>query len=285
MRKYRDYGMAALVFLATLVLMQAGAAFLGVMSSVFGLALDGLQGAQRVYDFIWEHQNLYSMLIYLTAGVPAALWFYFAFVEQRGMKSFWKVQTSDVSAAGTGWTVLLSYTAAHAVSAVMAWIALLLPSSMEEYTDMVEMSGFQQYSLTWFLATLILAPIVEEVVFRGLIFGYLRRAGTGFPVANLIQAVCFGLYHMNLVQGIYAFLCGLLLGYLAHRYRSLLMPVFFHCLFNLWGTVLPPLESAILPDILYGLLVLACVPCLAAVILMIHFRVGEKKGKDRRRSG
>ena len=65
------------------------------------------------------------------------------------------------------------------------------------------------------IATLVLPPLVEETIFRGLIMQYLRRGGASFIVANLIQAVLFGFFHMNIVQGIYTAIFGFLLGYLA----------------------------------------------------------------------
>ena len=146
---------------------------------------------------------------------------------------------------------------------------------------MVEASGFSDYSLLWAAATLILAPLMEETVFRGMIYGYLRRAGAGFVAANLIQAVLFGVYHMNLIQGIYAALAGFLLGYLAHRYQSLIIPMVFHSVFNLFGTALAEWESNVLPDLLLMVMILASVPLLAAVIAMIQLRVGEKKTEER----
>ena len=104
------------------------------------------------------------------------------------------------------------------------------------------------YSLAWVFAVVILPPLVEETVFRGLIFHYLKKGGAGFWAANLIQAVLFGIYHGNLVQGIYAFCIGLLLGYLAERYSSLIIPVMVHALFNLFGTFGVELEALILPS-------------------------------------
>ena len=135
------------------------------------------------------------------------------------------------------------------------------------------------YSLLWFVGTLILPPVTEEIIFRGLILGYLRRAGAGFILANLIQAVCFGIYHQNLVQGIYAVVMGFLLGYLADRYESLLAPMLLHFLFNLFGTVLVELESTFIPQYGQVMLILQSIPLLVASLLLIQLRVGEKREK------
>ena len=126
-------------------------------------------------------------------------------------------------------------------------------------------------------ATLILPPLVEETIFRGLILQYLRRAGACFIVANLIQSVLFGIFHMNLVQGIYTSVFGFLLGYLVWRYQSLLVPMAMHALFNFFGTVVIDFESRFFPDFLLGLVIMASVPLLIIVLVMMHFGIGEKK--------
>ena len=133
------------------------------------------------------------------------------------------------------------------------------------------------YSILWVISTLILPPLLEETVFRGLILQYLGKTGVRFFVANIIQAVLFGVFHMNIVQGIYAFFLGLLLGYLAYRYDSILVPMAMHLFYNLFGTALTDIETRLLPDFIQGMLVLGSVPLLVVVLVAIHFRFGEKK--------
>ena len=100
-------------------------------------------------------------------------------------------------------------------------------------------------------------------------------------MANLIQALLFGIFHMNIVQGIYTCLLGFLLGYMAYRYDSILAPMITHALFNLFGTLIVDLENRFLPDFAIGLLVLISVPLLVGTLLMIHFRIGERKREKR----
>ena len=47
-----------------------------------------------------------------------------------------------------------------------------------------------------------------------------------------MQALMFGFFHMNLVQGIYTFALGLLLGYLVEKTGNLLVPIVLHILYN-----------------------------------------------------
>lgn len=78
---------------------------------------------------------------------------------------------------------------------------------------------------------IILAPIIEELMLRGILLNRLRH-GVSFTVANLIQATVFGIYHWDIIQGLYAFGIGLLLGYVYEKTRTLLAPIIVHVLIN-----------------------------------------------------
>lgn len=62
----------------------------------------------------------------------------------------------------------------------------------------------------------IMAPLVEEVIFRGAILRVLRRAlpANGSWFAIIITAFLFAIAHGNMEQGVHAFLMGILLGWL-----------------------------------------------------------------------
>lgn len=57
----------------------------------------------------------------------------------------------------------------------------------------------------------ILIPAAEELVFRGMIYGTLRPRFS-FPVAMIVSASIFGLYHGSVVQGVYGICMGLVLA-------------------------------------------------------------------------
>lgn len=279
MKKSGYYGMAFLVFGLTLALIYGGSVILALGAAIGGALLGGEAGVNIIYNFMLNNLNLYSCLTYLIPGAVFLLWYYFAFVEKRGIKQTVFSHTRRLTPACFGWVVLLGFAVQHVTSLIMVAINALMPSVMNEYTEMIDSSGISEYSLLWAVATLILPPIVEEVIFRGLILQYLGKAGASFIVANLIQAVLFGIFHMNLVQGIYTALLGFLLGYLAYRYDSIFVPMILHAIYNLFGTVLVDLENMFLPDVLLVVIILISVPLLIVTLLMIHFGVGEKKKK------
>ena len=278
MKKTYNYWMAVLVFVATMALLYGGAIILSLGAAVGGAVIGG-RAIELIDRFMTENMNLFSCLIYVVPGAVFITWYYFAFVEKRGIRETLYSHTRRLSPACFGWIVLLGFAVQHVISLLMAAIYAIMPSAMDQYTEMIDSSGISQYSILWAVSTLILPPIVEEIIFRGLILQYLGRAGARFLVANLIQAVLFGVFHMNFVQGIYTALLGFLLGWLAYRYDSILVPMVLHAIFNLFGTVLVDLESRFLPDIVLTLIILGSVPLLVITILMIHFGAGEKKKK------
>lgn len=77
----------------------------------------------------------------------------------------------------------------------------------------------------------ITMPILEELIFRGFLFRFIRRK-LSFVWAMLISALVFGIYHGNLVQFIYASLCGILLAYLYEVYGNIIAPIFAHITMN-----------------------------------------------------
>lgn len=81
------------------------------------------------------------------------------------------------------------------------------------------------------LAIVIAAPVVEELLFRGIVYGRMRDV-MAKKWAMAASAIFFGIYHGNVVQGIYAFCIGLLLVYVYERFHTIKAPVLFHAAAN-----------------------------------------------------
>lgn len=81
------------------------------------------------------------------------------------------------------------------------------------------------------LVTVILAPLAEEFLFRGVTMRMAQQV-MPFMLANLLQAVMFGIYHMNLIQGVYAFGLGIILGFTAEYFQSIWASILLHAFVN-----------------------------------------------------
>lgn len=133
-------------------------------------------------------------------------------------------------------------------------VSIIFPSWLEAYEEMVEAAGLTgDIPLLMLIYSVLLAPISEELIFRGVIFRIAKRA---FPfwIANIIQAFLFGVFHQNMIQGCYTFVLGLFLGYICEK-SSIYHVFIFHFLFNLWGTHATEIFANI-DETLFGFIVL-----------------------------
>lgn len=84
------------------------------------------------------------------------------------------------------------------------------------------------------LYSAVAAPLNEEILFRGVAVGLLRRWGDGFAIG--ISALLFGLYHGNAEQFVFAAIVGAVLAYLRLRTDNLLPGILVHAANNFLAT-------------------------------------------------
>ncbi len=82
----------------------------------------------------------------------------------------------------------------------------------------------------------ILAPILEELVFRGVLLEALRKYGNVFGI--VMSAVMFGLFHQRMAQCFFAMTFGLVLAVAAVKTKSLIPSIFMHILNNTFAAIL-----------------------------------------------
>lgn len=176
---------------------------------------------------------------------------------------------------GCGRWVLLGGSAAPVLYTVVTLVLGLLPAAwLEEYSQAsASLSGNDLFTVA---ATVIAAPIVEEVIFRGLILSRLRRAMPGW-LAVLLSALIFGLCHGQAVWMAYAFVIGLVFGLLALRARSIWPSLCAHMVFNATGQLLSLLEEGGLDPwpVLIALTAAGAVLCVIVLIGMSSRRRDE----------
>ena len=78
----------------------------------------------------------------------------------------------------------------------------------------------------------IMAPLVEELLFRGAIQGYMLRKGMKPLHAILIASAIFGIIHMNPIQIPFAFAIGMIFGWLYYRTGSVVPGIIGHFINN-----------------------------------------------------
>lgn len=90
-------------------------------------------------------------------------------------------------------------------------------------------------AVLFFINIAIIPAIFEELYFRKALISLTRKFGDKFAI--FISAIAFGLIHMNIVQGIFAFLMGLILGHLYVKTKNMKLNVLVHGLNNAYVAI------------------------------------------------
>mgnify|MGYP002558986971 CR=1 FL=1 len=128
------------------------------------------------------------------------------------------------------YALLVATTIGAVIGCNLLFELLGVTNKSEAYTEVAA----QQYSAHFIVGILVfgfISPIAEEILFRGVIYGYLRRF-MDIKLAIVLSALIFGVYHMNYVQGVYGFLIGCLMAYAYEYFGEFKMAVFVHVASN-----------------------------------------------------
>lgn len=129
------------------------------------------------------------------------------------------------------------------------------------------------------LATAVAAPVVEELLFRGLIYKRLRDY-LKFTPSALISAFVFGVIHGNAVQFLYAFFIGIILAFVYEKFKTVAAPVIFHGGANLISVIVTffiPDEGIGLSIGEYMLLVVVELAVVFLLLWLIDNKINRKK--------
>jgi membrane protease YdiL (CAAX protease family) len=137
---------------------------------------------------------------------------------------------------------LLATVALAAVFDLSAWAAGLATVT-DWMLDIVRTAGFLPLLV---LALVVLAPVLEEIVFRGFVFEGLRRSWIGDAGAVVFAAVVWGLTHLQygwfyIAQIVAA---GVLLGAARIRTGSVVTPILMHVIMNVAATLQAILQTS-----------------------------------------
>ena len=233
---------------AMMLVMQGGAALL-----MLGCQLLAMRGSRFMIAFIqseWFQWVITDAANY-GLGLPVLL------LILRPMPLPPAPPRRRVTAKQFGALALISYAVVYLTNLIGLGInaaisALRGQQAGEPLQDMV--TGTNPWII--FLFGVLLAPVVEEWIFRKLILR--RLAPWGEPVAIFGSAFLFGLFHGNFGQFFYAFAVGAVFAYVALRTGGIRYTVALHFLVNLLGmTVAQAVEDSLVLSAIYGYLILA----------------------------
>lgn len=109
--------------------------------------------------------------------------------------------------------------------------------SPQEPVKLFQQSGNLFVQLALAVSAVVIAPVAEEVIFRGYVYGVMKRFTDGY-FAAIASALVFSVVHLHVGTLIPLFALGLVLVLAYEVTGSLLVPVFIHALFNAASTAL-----------------------------------------------
>lgn len=184
-------------------------------------------------------QNLlYLITAVLTLGV---LILFFRLRKKRLLREVWAMPIQIKSL----WPVVLL---GVAFSLLTCYVVGYIPwpeGAIAQYEQLYSYTNDR--TVLALIATVIAAPILEEIIFRGLVFTRLCGGMPAIPAAILASTV-FAAMHGVFIWAAYAFVGSMMLLFVYTKYRSLYASILFHMLFNLTGgyliTYIPNLGTA-----------------------------------------
>lgn len=189
---------------------------------------DSIGMQEQITDLILK----YGIHITTIINIVELPLFYILYKKVQNSHSFRDLKFQKWSMKKALSMAVIAITGACLGNLFLSLIVTALPQIAESYSTVAQ-SEDETGIVTMLIASGIVAPLIEEVIFRGLIFGQARRYVKCWQ-AMVISAVFFGIYHLNMVQFLYATFMGLILAWLYEMTGSLTGPVFAHMIANVF---------------------------------------------------
>lgn len=201
----------------------------------------------NISEFI--NDNLLHSIMLLSIIISVSVYFLVFTIKKRNFIEY--LGFKRISKKNIIWTSIAGFASYVFIS--IGWIIVLsnekimnipkITETFDNYSEIVEplMKGNILFII---LIVGIVVPIFEEILFRGLIFNKLR-SNMNIYLALILQAILFGIFHMNIIQGIYTFLLAIIIGLTFIWLKSIWAPIIIHVIFNSLNFVLEPVLQVI----------------------------------------
>lgn len=225
-----------------------------------------------LYDYMRGSSIIASlnMLVYLICNVLNA----FIGMKWAGIKPVSVIRTKNFSFGNA---------VQYCMAALFLWVVSIYAATAINdiltkygYDTYVDQSGVAETALGTVIMTLytcIIAPITEELFFRGMLLKVFSKSNQRFAI--FATAVFFGLAHGNIPQFLLAFLLGILLAHITMKHSSIIPAVIVHIFINTFSTVFGYLSEAGIEIQQIAMLLLFAAAILGMIMLLV-FR-GENK--------
>lgn len=138
----------------------------------------------------------------------------------------WKMLVIGLGVAGFGnWLISLLFALIGDLPSVT--------NTIEQFNNVFQLNEILDFFLM-LLGAVLLAPISEEILFRGLVFEKLKSIYT-LPWAIILSGIIFGIYHMNILQGVNTFIMGMVLAFVYYYRKNITDAILIHVVNNFFA--------------------------------------------------
>jgi len=191
----------------------------------------------------------------------------FIFFRARKRRLHKEIKLRPVSPSVIILAVVLGMAAQLAINFTLSIMSVFLPEWM--FSALEDQNGILTNGsiITQIVNVALITPIVEEIIFRGLIHTRLRRA-LPKAAAVAVSSVIFGIAHGNIIGFFYAGALGVILALVFEKYESVIPPMLIHAGFNGTSYLLTLLPNN--PLIIWGLYFISIAITIAILYLMLR---------------
>lgn len=210
-----------------------------------------------------------DMLMLLTAlsGILMTVYMVFYYRKKKGI-SYASLGITDIKPKSAVLGALLGVGTMLTIAFLLNVIYQIFDIGIQDETSSLISAASPLWAM---VATVAVAPVVEEFIFRGFMFERLSKVFSP-RMTVLLTAIAFGVIHMNLIQSSYAFVAGLLFGYYRAKYEDLWGCILFHIFGNFCGSF----DFSVLGE--YGYLIAFGVGIVVLIGTLIFMLVDKEKG-------
>lgn len=155
------------------------------------------------------------------------------------------------------------------ISVFMNLFSTLLILIFPNYKEVSNIFLGLHNSILQLFIIIVLTPIFEEMLFRGIILGYLRK-NHNIIFSVIVQSLIFALVQGHILRDVYVFISGIILGFLYYFIDSLYGCIIFHSFFNLLGILIIPKILNIYPKSLCLLTFLSIICVIFPITKLIY---------------
>ena len=210
--------------------------------------------------------NEYSLFFYVLISAVSICSYYFVFIREKD-KSYSDVVQSklkkDIS------VLVFSFGMAAAVIVNMVYNIIC----WNDNSELIELS-LCEFGV-YFLGTVVLVPVIEELLFRKVLFTRLRSYISDRN-AVVASSLMFGLMHGGEFDFIYTFIIGILLSVLYGRFKKIIYPMLMHIGFNLMAVLI---QTVVFNAIESCLLVIG-IGFIVCVFVWHRIALADRRSKD-----